>query len=1116
MSQISNYELLLNKLDQFIRKYYINNLLRGTLYFTGVIVGTFILINVLENNFFFEKNVRKLIFYTFIGLTAILSYTWLIDPLLRYFNLGKTISHEQAASIIGNHFTDVKDKLLNILQLKKMSDDNDHSALITASINQKTEKIKLVPFQSAIDLGSNKKYLKYAAPPLLCLAAILLMSPSMIKDSTYRLINNDKDFEKDAPFKFLIENKNLTTLQFEDFVLKVNVEGEILPAEVFINIDGYNYKLNKIEADQFEYTFRNVQKTTDFILNAAQVNGYKNTLKVLEKPNIANFVVGLRYPIYLNRTNEELNNIGDLIVPEGTVIDWSFTTNATDKINILFGESGSTKEAEQRATNLYNFRAKAINTIPYKIFLSNKDLSFADSLLYNINVIKDQYPAIVVDQLIDSLDRSAILFVGNVSDDYGISSLVFNYTIVDENGKTKPQNRVRVNIPNANEAGFQHVFRLDELQLQPGDNLSYFFEVYDNDGVNGAKSTRSQVLSFKKPSIKELKELEEKNEEEILKNLQESLNKYDKMEEKYRKLKEKLLNKKDLDWQDRKELEKLLEEQKKLQEQMKQSNEKMLENMKMQNELQNMDQQTQEKQDKLEQMMKETISEEDKELMDRIQELMQELDKDDALRIMDQMQMQNENMEKKTERLKELFKQLKMEKDVKDQIKKLEELAEKQEKLAEKTDKQEQNKDNKDLQKEQQDIKKELEDIQKDIKKLEEENKDLSPPKDMGDDNQEKMDDAKKDMDKADKELKKDDNKAAAKAQKAAAQKMKKQAGEMGEAMEGGDQEQQAEDIKTIRQILENLITLSLAQEDLFGQFAKTPSSTPKFRDLVREQLKIKDDFKIVEDSLVALSNRNDQISSFVNEKVTEIKYNMSNSISLLEERQVPQSTEKQRRSMTNLNDLALMLSESMENMQKKKAGGMPGAQMCQNPGDKSVGKTGKVPLDKIGEGQDGMGGKLKELQDKMKQGSKEGGPNAKDFAEAAAKQAELRKALQDIRKEKQEQGKGGSQFDDIIDMMDKMESDLVNKRLNAETLKRQQDIKTRLLEAEKAERQRGEDEKRKSETALDIKQKLPPALQEYLKKRNAEVESYKTVSPALKPYYRSLVDEYYKSMKVK
>ena len=42
----------------------------------------------------------------------------------------------------------------------------------------------------------------------------------------------------------------------------------------------------------------------------------------------------------------------------------------------------------------------------------------------------------------------------------------------------------------------------------------------------------------------------------------------------------------------------------------------------------------------------------------------------------------------------------------------------------------------------------------------------------------------------------------------------------------------------------------------------------------------------------------------------------------------------------------------------------------------------------------------------------------------------------------------------------------------------------------------------------------MPPSLEEYLKKREAEVEMYKTVSPALKPYYKQLVEEYFKSVK--
>ena len=97
---------------------------------------------------------------------------------------------------------------------------------------------------------------------------------------------------------------------------------------------------------------------------------------------------------------------------------------------------------------------------------------------------------------------------------------------------------------------------------------------------------------------------------------------------------------------------------------------------------------------------------------------------------------------------------------------------------------------------------------------------------------------------------------------------------------------------------------------------------------------------------------------------------------------------------------------------------------------------------------------------------------------------------------------------------MNKIEIDLVNKKLNNETLKRQQDIVTRLLEAEKADRQREFDNKRKAETGTDKKRELPPSLQDYLKKREAEIEMYKSISPELRPYYKYLVDKYYKALK--
>ena len=116
---------------------------------------------------------RKVMFYSFVGVSSIALLGWVFLPLLRYFRLGSVISHEQAANIIGDHFTDVKDKLLNVLQLKKQSNGISHADLILASINQKSEEIKLVPFKAAIDLSKNRKYLRYALPPLLVFLGIL-------------------------------------------------------------------------------------------------------------------------------------------------------------------------------------------------------------------------------------------------------------------------------------------------------------------------------------------------------------------------------------------------------------------------------------------------------------------------------------------------------------------------------------------------------------------------------------------------------------------------------------------------------------------------------------------------------------------------------------------------------------------------------------------------------------------------------------------------------------------------------------------------------------------------------------------------------------------------------
>ncbi|MBK8568404.1 MAG: DUF4175 domain-containing protein [Saprospiraceae bacterium] len=1135
MSHKDNYQLLIEKLDQFIRKYYVNQLIRGSLYSLALLLLLFLGLNFLEYHFYFKPGTRQALFFSFVGISGVALAIWVALPLLHYFRLGKVISHEKAASIIGDHFTDVKDKLLNILQLKSQADTNTVSRdLILASINQKSEEVKPVPFQRAIDLAQNRKYLKYALPPLLLLIVVLFAAPSLITDSTGRLIKFNAEFEKPAPFRFVVNEDSLNVVQFGEYPLTVKVEGDALPNEAFIDIDNIQYRLTKLDNSTFTYTFSNVAKDTEFRFLSGAIESKGYTLEVLEKPNIVGFEVKLDYPAYVGRPDEELKSTGDLVVPAGTNIDWIFNSQFTDNISIRFANAAQTMETKRFSDELFTFKKKALKDEIYRLYISNNDLPNADSVTYSITVVPDLYPTIKAEKFEDSTNAKVLYFAGDATDDYGLLGLSFNYR-VKNGGKEGPLKTLKLPKSEGKSTAFRHIFDLNELGLKPGDEVTYYFEVFDNDGVNGSKSSRTTLMVFAMPTLEEMEKKQEENSEQVKDNLEKAIKESQKIQEEMNKLRDKVLQQKDMDWQTRKELEKLLERQKELQKQIDEAKEKFQENLEQQQEMEQPSEQMQEKQEQMEKLMEETMDDEMKELMKKIEELLQEMNKDQALEQMEEMKNQQEQKEKDMDRMLELYKQLEFEYEMEKTIDKLNELAEEQEKLSEETEKADQNdqqqsaeeqkKEQEELAEKQEELNKKMEEISKKMEELDKKNEEMQNKKDF-DQQKEEQESIKQDQKDSKQNIQKKDNQKAGRKQKSASKKMKEMAEQMQSSMQGQEQEQMEEDIKALRQLLENITTLSFEQEEVMDNFNPIEINTPRYVTLTQEQKKIQDDFKIVEDSLYALAKRVAQMETFITDKVGEIKDNMRKGLDHLEQRQKPNAAEQQQRAMKNLNDLALMLSEVMQQMQMQMSSGMPGSQMCSKPGG-SKGKDGKEPKDtpasegqqklnedmkKMGKGQ--KGGKEGKEGDGGKEGSEGENPSSKEFAQMAARQAALRKQLEAKQKAMKEQGKGDKELQDIIDQMNKIEKELVNKRLSNEMFKRQQDILTRLLEHERAERQRDQDNKRKSETAEDKERKMPPSLEEYIKKREAEIEQYKTVNPALKPYYKNLVEEYYKSLK--
>ena len=1110
----SSYDLLIDKLDSFIRKYYTNKVLRGALITVGLSVALFLIYAFLEDQFYMSQGGRKVLFFSYLVILASAIGYLILYPLLSYFRLGSSISHEQAAGILGNHFSDMQDKLVNVLQLKKeTSADN---SLVLASIQQKADEIKLIPFRQAINLGANKKYLKYALPPVLMLVFLLFAAPSMITDSTYRIINNNKNFEREAPFHFAFANESLQVVQYEDFRLQITVDGEQLPAEAYIEVDGYQYRLNKESADTYSYLFANVREDADFRVYAGRYGSETATLKVLPKPKMVDFQIELSYPRYTGRRSEVLKSTGDFTVPEGTKARWSFDTKSTDEVSLAYGDDAPIS-LDKSSDITYDYDKSIYQDVSYSVALHNDEVRDGDSLAFFINVIKDQYPQINVEVVKDSAASDLYYFIGSASDDYALTKLKFVFEQVNEQGITVQQGSKDLPLNITSQADYDYILNIADYELKPGDKLNYYFEVFDNDGIRGAKSSKTSVMAHQKKSIEELEQEEEANEEKIKDKFKDGIKESKEIQEQLEKLREKLLQKEQPDWQDKAELEKLLERQKQLQENLKDIQKANQQNLDNQLELQSQSPEQQEKQERLQELMEELVDNEMQDLMEQIQELMQELNKEESLEMLEDFQMNEEQMEEQMERLEELYKQLEVEKELNEQIDKLEELSEKLDELSEET--KDPNADQEELQKEQEEINEEFEELKEEMEETFEKNEDLDKPQPLNDDMPEQAEEVSEDLNESQESLEQEQNSDAAKSQKGASQKMKQMAAGMQQQMQAGETEQMSEDIETLRQLLENLVTLSFDQESLVGFINRTVVNTPRYTSLVQDQMKIADDFQIVQDTLEALAKRNPDLETFVLEKVTEVKHNLGSSLTQLEDRKKPEANQSQRTTMTNLNDLALMLSESMQQMQQQMAGMMSGSQMCQKPGSsKGQGKKGKQdgPGDKISEGQEEMSEELKKMMEKQGKDGKGGkGNSAKDFAEAAKRQAALRKALERLSQEQQENGQGASDdLQKIIDEMNKQEIDLVNKRLDNEMLSRQQEILTRLLEAESAQKERELDDKRKSEAGEDIKNELPPSIEEYIKKRKSLLEQYKYSSPQMKPYYKQLVDEYYKKLK--
>jgi hypothetical protein len=282
---MGSYKEIERKIRQFIVKYYTNELIKGTILFfsSGFLYLFFTLF--LESFLWLKPTARTFLFWIFIAVEAFLLIRFIFLPIFKLIGLQNQISLQASSKIIGNHFPEVKDKLLNILQLKE---NNEQSDLILASIDQKAAELQPIPFLKAIDFKSNSKYLKYAIVPILIWLIVLITGNNgLFTQSLDRVVNYKTAYNPPAPFTFFVVNDKLEVIQGKPLTILIKTEGSVIPDQAKIMFENQQYFLQNNQDGTFSYTFSEVIFSTDFYLESNGVESKYFRIDVIKTPTIS-------------------------------------------------------------------------------------------------------------------------------------------------------------------------------------------------------------------------------------------------------------------------------------------------------------------------------------------------------------------------------------------------------------------------------------------------------------------------------------------------------------------------------------------------------------------------------------------------------------------------------------------------------------------------------------------------------------------------------------------------------------------------------------------------------------------------------------------------------------
>lgn len=1035
--------ILFEKIERFIRKFYLNRLIQGALIGSVLMIVFFLIFNGIEYFSWLPQKGRLILLVLFICISAFIIATFFAIPIVNLLRFRKKMSDRDAAVLIGKFFPEVNDKLLNTLQLSESLSENTDNELLAATIEQRTKNLKPINFSDAINLKENYKYLKIFGLAFVVLSVLVIFVPEFTKRPAERIINYSKVYEKPLPFDVTLSSSRLEVTQGNDISFEIRVTGENIPDAFYIKGTNGVRLMNRLNTNDFRFIFKNNYQNETFYVEGGDYRSHDIELVVRPNPTLLYYETELVFPKYIQRKSETVTGKTRLVVPLGTELNFTFHTRDVDS---LFIYDDTLKSVAKNDVDDFHFKIKALKSKRLKVHVLNEWNGNLEPIPFMIEVVPDAFPDIQVQNFHEDFAKQTY-YSGLIADDYGFTKLLYHFEV-----DGKPEQSFVKNIAinrRQTRTSFYYSVDLDTLNIFRGDEIKAYFEIFDNDGISGPKSRRSEVYYLSLPTEAQLDSIADSSENQILEKLNKDSKELENLKRDIEDMLRDLMAKKELDWSDKEKMKDLLEKQKQLQEEWQkvQEEQKELSDFLKNNELTS--EELLKKQEEINKLFEEVVPDDIKKMMDEIEKMLEEMPREKMQEMMKELKKNNENFSQMMDRNLSLLQQLKVEKEVNELINELKELGEKLESNTDSI--------------KAQDAKNQFNTLEQKMDSVMEQNKDLQDPFDISKD-EEAADEINDDLDEAGDSENNNDSSGAQKKKKDAGEKMKKMAESLDLMMAGSGMDQLAEDAHLVRILLENVVRSSHAEEELMRQVGKMRKDDPSVSDKISRQKEISDNFVMVSDSLKKMALRQTAIQNFVFSELQIIDNQLQGAMQDVLELRFGTAANKQQKSMMSMNNLALMLAESLDQMEMQ-MDGMSGS--CSKPGKSKKSKGKPQDMKNMKDLQEQLGRQLKEMQQKMQQMQKDGQPMpqmSEELARMAAQQEMIREGMQQMLDEMKKNGQlGDDGINQIMKDMEKLEEDLVNKRVTNQTMKRHKDIMSRMLKAEKAQEEREKEEKRKS-----------------------------------------------------